>query len=129
MPNIVYFEIPADDVARAREFYQSVLGWKIEPTRGPLEPEAIAAMQYHDIDTGDAGEEGLTMGGLYRRQTSELITDHVAVDDIDGVLAKVEKAGGRILMPKMKITGVGLNAIIQDTEGNSIGLVQSETGR
>jgi len=129
MPNIVYFEIPADDVARARQFYQSVLGWKIEQTRGPPEPEAIAAMEYHDIDTGDAGEGGLTKGGLYRRQTSELITDHVAVDDIDGVLAKVEKAGGRILVPTMKITGVGLNAIIQDTEGNSIGLVQSETGR
>ncbi len=126
MPNIVYFEIPADDVDRAKHFYQSVLGWKIEPTRSPLDQEAFAAMQYHDVSTGEAEAGALTMGGMYKRQTSELITNHVKVDDIDEVLAKVEGAGGTIVMPKMEIRGVGLNAIIQDTEGNSIGLLQAE---
>jgi predicted enzyme related to lactoylglutathione lyase len=39
MPNIAYFQIPADDVARAGKFYRSLLGWNIEPdndSRGPF---------------------------------------------------------------------------------------------
>lgn len=126
MPNIAYFEIPADDVDRAKRFYQSLLGWKIEPTRAGLDPEAIAAMQYQDVTTGEAQEGTLNMGGMYKRQMSEMITNHVMVEDIDEVLAKVEKLGGKIIMPKMEMQSVGLDAIIQDTEGNSIGLWQPE---
>lgn len=124
MPNIVYFQIPADDVDRAKRFYQSLLGWKIEPTRAPLNPEAVAATQFQDVVTGEAQEGTLNSGGMYKRQMSELITNHVAVENIDEVLAKVEKLGGTIIMPKMEIQSVGLNAIIQDTEGNTIGLLQ-----
>jgi hypothetical protein len=126
MPNIVYFEIPANNVDRAKHFYHALLGWKIEPTKVPMDQAAAAAMQYQDIRTGEAQEGTLNMSGLYKRQMSELIINHVAVEDIDKVLAKVEKLGGKIMMPKMEITSVGLNAIIQDTEGNSIGLIQPE---
>jgi predicted enzyme related to lactoylglutathione lyase len=31
MPNVAYFQIPADDIDRAKKFYQSLLGWKIDP--------------------------------------------------------------------------------------------------
>ena len=44
------------------------------------------------------------------------------VEDIDTVLAKVDTLGGRITMPKEEIGGVGLIAVIRDTEGNVIGL-------
>lgn len=126
MPNIAYFEIPADNVDRAKHFYQSLLGWKIEPTKVPMDLVVVAATQYHDVSTGEAKEGTLNMGGMYKRQMSELIINHVMVEDIDEVLAKVEKLGGKILMPKMEIKAVGLNAIIQDTEGNSIGLWKPE---
>ena len=62
------------------------------------------------------------MGGLYKRQMNEPIKNYVMVDDIDKVLAKVEKLGGKIAMPKEEIKGVGLVAMIQDSEGNIIGL-------
>ncbi len=124
MPNIAYFEIPADDVDRAKRFYRSLLGWTIEPTTAPLEPEAAAAMQYQDVTTGEAQEGTLNSGGMYRRQTSEVITNHVEVEDIDAVLANVERLGGKIVMPKMEMGEIGLDAVIQDTEGNTIGLWQ-----
>ena len=92
MPNIVYFEIPANNIDRAKHFYHALLGWKIEPTKVPMDQAAAAAMQYHDISTGEAQEGTLTMGGLYKRQMSELIINHVAVEDIDKVLGKVEQA-------------------------------------
>ena len=56
------------------------------------------------------------------RQMTENIKNFVMVEDFDKVLAKVEKLGGKIVMPRTEINGVGLVAIIQDTEGNGIGL-------
>jgi predicted enzyme related to lactoylglutathione lyase len=122
MANIGHFMIPADDVGRARRFYSTLLGWKIEPTPMPLDP-GMEALQYHDIRTGPAEAGGLNGGGLYKRHMNEPILNFVIVEDIDSVLANVEKLGGKILLPKTEIKGVGLNAMIQDSEGNTIGLL------
>ena len=123
MANIGYFEIPADNVDRAKHFYHSLLGWKIAPVTAPaMDLGKMAAMEYHDIITGDAKEGTMNMGGLYRRQMGETIKSYVVVEDIDKVLAKVEKLGGKIVMPKEMIKGVGQVAIIRDTEGNGIGI-------
>jgi predicted enzyme related to lactoylglutathione lyase len=122
MPNIAYFEIPANNVDRAKHFYHALLGWKIEPTKTAMDPAKVATMQYHDVITGEPQEGTLSMGGLYKRQMTENITNHVMVEDIDKVLEKVAKLGGKIVVPKMDIPNVGLNAIIQDTEGNTIGI-------
>ena len=64
----------------------------------------------------------MNIGGLYKRRMQEPIINYVIVDDIDKVLAKVEKLGGTIGVPKKEIKTVGHIAIIQDTEGNAIGL-------
>jgi predicted enzyme related to lactoylglutathione lyase len=122
MANIAYFEIPADNVDRAKHFYHTLLGWKIEPTKTSMDPSKVAMMEYQDVNTGEAKEGTLSMGGMYKRQMSEFIVNYVMVEDIDKVLSKVEKLGGKIAVPKMEIKSVGLTAIIQDTEGNAIGL-------
>ena len=63
------------------------------------------------------------MGGMYKRQMPEApIISYVMVEEFDKVVAKVEKLGGKIIVPKMEIKNVGLTIIIQDTEGNTIGL-------
>jgi hypothetical protein len=126
MPNISYFDIPADNVDRAKHFYKSLLGWKIEPTKTSPDQEKMAAMQYHDITLGKPEEGTMNMGGLYKRHMTEHILNFVLVDDIDKVLAKVEKLGGKVTMPKEEIKGVGLSAVIQDSEGNVIGLWKPE---
>jgi predicted enzyme related to lactoylglutathione lyase len=122
MPNIGYFEIPADNIDRAKHFYRSLLGWDIEPTTTLMDPAGAAALQYQDISTGPAQEGTMNRGGMCKRQMNKNIKNFVMVTDIDKVLAKVEMLGGRILMPKTEIQGVGQAAIIQDTEGNGIGL-------
>lgn len=123
MPNIAYFEIPADNVDRAKHFYHSLLGWKIDPvTAHSMDLGKMAAMQYHGISMGEPEEGTMNMGGMYKRQMGEGIKSYVKVDDIDKVLAKVERLGGKIVMPKEMIKGVGLVAIIRDTEGNGIGI-------
>lgn len=124
MANIAYFEIPAENVDRAKHFYHSLLGWKIEPTKTPMDPAMTKTMQYQDFITGDPEDGPLNMGGMYKRQMPQetAILNYAVVEDIDKVLAKVEKLGGRIAMPKMEIKSVGQTAVILDTEGNAIGI-------
>jgi predicted enzyme related to lactoylglutathione lyase len=62
------------------------------------------------------------MGGLYKRMGPGPIMNFVKVGVIDKLLARVEKLGGKIMMPKSEIPSVGLVAVIQDTEENIIGL-------
>jgi len=118
MPNIAYFDIPADNVDRARKFYSALLGWKISPS--PV--EGAAASQYHEVVTGEPEPGTMHRGGLYMRQGGEPIHSFVKVDDIDAILLKVEELGGKVVMPKWPIRGVGLVAMIQDSEGNGIGI-------
>jgi uncharacterized protein len=129
MANIAYFEIPADDVARAKKFYFSLLGWKIGPTTHMSDPsmkEMMASMQYQDVVTGDPMEGTVNMGGMYKRQMpgSQIVT-YAMVDDIDAMIGKVEMLGGKIVVPKNEIKNVGQIALVQDTDGNVIGLWKS----
>lgn len=124
MPNIAYFQIPADDVARARKFYQALLGWTIEPDT-TLEDTSL---EWQNVVTGEPEEGTMNMGGIYKRMGPSPIMNFVKVGNIDTLLAKVEKLGGKILMPKSQIKNVGLVAVIQDTEGNVIGLWKPEQG-
>jgi predicted enzyme related to lactoylglutathione lyase len=125
MANIGHFMIPADNVDRAKHFYHTLLGWKIELTKNTMDP-SIKEMQYHDIITGAAQDGTMNTGGLYKRHMNEPILTFVLVDDMDKVLSKVEDLGGRITLPKEHIKGVGVSAMIQDSEGNVIGLWKPE---
>ncbi len=119
-----YFEIPADDLDRAKRFYHSLLGWKIEPTKAPV-PDTL--MRYQDIVTGDSNVGTpmggtLSMGGMHKRRMNESIVNYVMVDDIDEKITTVEKLGGKIAVQKRELEFLGQFVIIQDTEGNVIAL-------
>ena len=122
MANIGYFQIPADDVGRAKRFYQSLFGWKIEPNT--VLPEK--SLQWQDITTGQAEEGMMNQGGIYKRMNPGPIMNFVIVEDFDTVIARVEKLGGTIVMPKNAIKTVGIVAVIKDTEGNILGLLTPE---
>ena len=118
MPNaIVHFEIPADDVKRAKKFYQKALGWKIsDPWK----------MEYFLVETKEKGEEGINGGLMPRKMPGQPFMNYVGVDSIDSYLKKVEKAGGVVIMPKTEIApGMGWIAAFKDTEGNIMGFHES----
>jgi predicted enzyme related to lactoylglutathione lyase len=122
MANIAYFQVPADDIGRARKFYQSLLGWRIEPDT----THENQSLQWQNIITGEPEEGAMNKGGLYKRMGPGPIMNFVILRDFDRVLSRVEKLGGKIVMPKNAIKSVGLVAVIQDTEGNIIGLLKPE---
>src|SRR5262245_44073487 len=85
--SIVWFEIPADNVERARKFYGALFGWKIEKFPAAVE-------NYWHIDTG-GGNETPDGGLMPRMHAQQPITNYVLVPSVDEAAAKVEKLGGK----------------------------------
>ena len=112
--SIVWFEIPADNVERAKKFYGGLFGWKMEKFPGPME--------YWHIDTG--GGNDTPDGGLLKRQNPghQGITNYVGVASVDQFMGKVQKLGGKVCMPKTAVPQMGYFAVCQDTENNTFAL-------
>jgi len=116
--SIIWFEIPADDLDRAKTFYGKLFGWKIAPFPGMSAPEA---QNYLHIDTG--GEDASPDGGMMKRMhPQQPITNYVNVPSVTESMAKVEKLGGKVCVPKTAVMQMGYFAVCQDTEGNTFAL-------
>ncbi len=121
MDKVVHFEIPTDDLARAKEFYGSIFGWELEDMQGGM-PYTIVRTTPVDEQQMPT-EPGAINGGMMQR-TSETPTPvlTIGVGSVDDALKKVEAGGGSTVTPKTEIPGMGSFAYIKDTEGNVIGL-------
>ncbi|MEX0764173.1 MAG: VOC family protein [Nitrosopumilaceae archaeon] len=118
MPRIIHFDIPADDPTRAQKFYQDTFGWKFDKWNGPME--------YWMVKTGDDKQPGIN-GGLVKRMPGQFgTTNTIDVPSIEEFAKKIQSNGGKIIMPKMPIPGVGYFAQCQDTEGNIFGIIQMD---
>ena len=118
MTRIVHFEFPANDPKRASEFYTKVFGWKFEKWNGPME--------YWMINTGDPKQPGINGGMMKRGKELDTTRNTIGVASIDEYTKKIEEAGGKIVVPKAAIPGVGWFALFMDTEGNVQGLMQDD---
>jgi predicted enzyme related to lactoylglutathione lyase len=135
IPSIVHFEIPADDVERARKFYSTLFGWKIEKIEVKKDGET---MDYWMISTtassegkgGGSHEEKKSAsidGGLMKRQDPQQPNlNYIGVSSIDEYSKKVKELGGKVVMPKTEITGYGFFAVCIDTENNAFALWENK---
>lgn len=118
MARVVHFEIAADNPERAVDFYSKVFGWKIEKWAGPQE--------YWLITTGPDNEPGIN-GAIMKRPDPKASTiNTIDVPSLDDFSEKVTRNGGKVLMPKTQIPGVGWFTYCQDTEGNTFGILQPD---
>ena len=114
-----HFEIPADDVERAKTFYEKTFGWKIKPY--PMPP----GQEYWGVTTMKKGEVGINGGLMKRNMPGQTFTNYVSVKSIDAMVGVVQANGGKIVLPKQEIGGAGWIAAFMDTENNLIGLHQA----
>lgn len=122
MNRVTHFEIQADNIERAKEFYNKTFGWKIEPW---MSKDKGDMMDYWGLITGDSGP-GIN-GGLYERPSEQKLYTFdctIEVDDLDKAIKDVKMNGGTIRKEKSEIPGVGWAAGATDTEGNIFGLIQ-----
>ena len=127
MPNrVVHFEIQADNVQRAKAFYEKTLGWKI--TQAMKKEDGF--MDYWLIMTGETGTPGIN-GGLYQRPAEGeklyLYDCTIDVANLDKAIESIKVNGGTIIKDKVQLPGVGWFAAARDTEGNKLGLMQASS--
>jgi uncharacterized protein len=114
---INHVEIPADDPARARRFYEAVAGWEF----GEMEGMPDYWLFRTGAGSGGAvGRRGVTAGNVIR--------DYIEVESLDAALAAAEQHGGTVLQPRTEVPGQGWYAAVIDTEGNEIGLWENVPG-
>ena len=114
---ICIFEIPATDISRAVEFYQAILEIQIEKMDFP-------GMRMGLFPSEAQATFGVIIQGEDYTPSAKGVTIYLnGGDDLQVILAKVEKKGGIIVIPKTPHADEnGYFAIFQDTEGNRIGL-------
>jgi hypothetical protein len=124
MRKVVHFEIPADDIDRAKEFYGSIFGWQLQTMQMEGGDYTIVMTTPIDEKSQLPTEPGAINGGMFRRggQSPSTPVITIDVDEIDQALKEIEAEGGSIVTPRTPIPGMGSFAYFKDPEGNVMGL-------
>lgn len=108
----MHFEIPADNIERAKKFYQNIFGWELEETPA--------------IDKNFFSAEKEVNGSVFKRNMEgEFPILIIGVKELDKCLERIKSMGLTVVTPKQKIGNRGYYARFLDTEGNLLGLWQS----
>ena len=128
MPTIVHFDIPADDIERAKKFYSDLFGWKIEK----WSESGTGDMEYWMVTTiDDKGNKGID-GGIMKRQNPQLqITNSIDVNSVDEYSSRIQQLGCKVVYPKMAIPKTGILQVVLTRRATVLGFlsitqVQSE---
>ena len=118
---IVWTDIPVTDMQRAMRFYEHVTGESV--TLMPGTDDTVALIGAPPGDDGPVVSADLYLGGTPSHEGATVYLG--AKRDIDGMLARVAEAGGKVLEGKaFRGDMVGWIAFVEDTEGNRVGIQQ-----
>jgi predicted enzyme related to lactoylglutathione lyase len=127
MNKVVHFELPADNVERAKKFYKEAFDWQIED---------VPEMDYTILRTVEVDENrmpkesGVINGGMLKRDSEKNVVTNptfaVDVEDIDEAVKKIKNAGGLLVKEKMPVGNMGFIAYFKDTEGNILSIWQTK---
>jgi len=130
---VVHFEIPAEEPERAAQFYRDLFGWSIEKWQPqPDVPDAVGGMDYWMISTvptdaeGKPTRQGVNGGLMRRKQPGQPPANYISVESVNDYVIRAEGLGGTLAFPKSPVPGMGWFAYIKDTEGNIIGLWETD---
>ena len=115
-----WFEIPALDVARATKFYETIFGVTMEKMQEMMGMK----MAGFPADMGNGKASGALVQSPQHKPSMDGSVIYLnANPKIQPVIDRIEKANGKVLMPKTQISPeIGYMAFFVDTEGNKVGL-------
>jgi predicted enzyme related to lactoylglutathione lyase len=116
-----HFAINADDVGRAKQFYEGVFGWHFSPWGPP---------DYYQVKNAGNGLLGALQErrGLVPNGRVTSFETSFGVEDLEATIVAIEASGGKIIMQPYRIEGVGKLIYFEDTEGNLVGAMQYDPG-
>jgi hypothetical protein len=117
MSRIVHFELSTKNRTRAKTFYEKVFDWTFQDVPG---------IDYTLIETGNEGDPGINGGFFSEEDHAQNVINTIDIKNIDDVIKKVQDAGGTVTVPKTSMAGIGYLCYIKDTEGNIMGVMESD---
>ncbi len=112
---VVYFEIPSDNPQTSMDFYKEVFGWSFKK---------FGNAEYWSAISGDEKSPGINGGIMKKKDPKQPVVNSIRVENLDEYISRIEKAGGKIVVPKFSIPTVGLLAYFTDPDGNIFGIWQ-----
>ena len=115
---IVWFELPATDLERAKKFYDVIFAIDVR-----FFDAGELRFGFFPMEEGGANAAGALVHqpAMYRPSHDGALI-YFAVRDIEAVLARVEAAGGRIFQHRKAVGEFGFVGFFEDSEGNRVGL-------
>ena len=114
--DITHIDIPVTDTKRAQQFYSTLFGWQITEYPG-----------FEGYPMWQAPNE-ISGGGLAPRSADFVQPrSYVEVDSIDDTLALAREHGARVLQTRQPISETSWGAVLEDLDGNVIGLYEGVT--
>src|SRR5262245_9796231 len=113
---INWFELAVEDLDRARRFYETVLGTQLRPESGD------ARMMLFPSGGADAVGGALVKDARRKPGAVGTLVYLNANGKLDECAGRIEKAGGKVVLPKTDIGEPGHIVLLLDTEGNQVGL-------
>ncbi|MEO6330742.1 MAG: VOC family protein [Ginsengibacter sp.] len=115
-----WFEVPAIDIDRASKFYAEIFAAEMSPMQEMMGMKMVS----FPADMGNGKASGaIVQSQMHKPSTEGCVIYLNANPEIQTVIDKIEKAGGKVAMPKTQITPeIGYMAFFIDTEGNKMGL-------
>ena len=114
-----WFEIYVQDLDRAKNFYEQVLGIELSKLESPM-PELEMLAFPMNMEAGGASGALARMDGCPSGGMGTLV--YFTCDDCANESSRVATAGGKVCKPKFSIGQYGFIAMVMDTEGNMVGL-------
>jgi predicted enzyme related to lactoylglutathione lyase len=112
-----WFEIPVRDMARAKAFYEHVFALELEEHQ-----MGSSFMAWFPMKEGVVGAAGSLVKGEGYKPSLEGVLVYFTAPDIEATLSRAREKGGHLIAEKYSIGEYGFVALIQDSEGNRIGL-------
>jgi uncharacterized protein len=115
-----WFEIPVRDLARAKSFYEHLLGIQLDTM--PKQEGCEYEMAMFPGKMEQSGATGCLSKGPEATPSDKGTLIYFNVTDIDSVLDRVRQYGGKVLREKQEIGEYGFIGIFEDPEGNRLGI-------
>lgn len=109
-------ELMTSDVEGAKNFYSSLLGWKLKDLQ-------VGDITYTMVYTGDREIAGIMATPDEAAGMPPTWGTYVTVDDVDARARQAVELGGRLLLEPRDIPDVGRFCVIQDPQGATLSLI------
>ncbi len=117
-----WFEIPASDITRAKKFYENIFGITMQQQENMGMQMAFFPSENMTGKVSGA----LVQGPMHKPSADGAKVYFNGNPNMDSAISRVEAAGGKVTMPKTKISDeIGYMAFFTDSEGNSVAMHSS----